>query len=285
MYQHSSRGGLQMGVRKFGLCLLGILATQSAALADYSIVSSKSDFEPRVGLSATGPNGVYTTTNSTTANNVRVGISGGSTNRVYADVAYMFQLPVLAPGETITGASLKLTELVDAAAGTPAANSDLWALGFDNNNPPLDSATESQVYFFNGTLDTNGGIGIGAARTLIQDNFLVPTDVVLAGSPATHQTSAAGGASLLAYIQSLYANPNLIPGTSNVILRLNYDSDTYAPTSATAANRYMLGSADNTDTTVLPTLTLNTQQIPEPMALSIFGSALLVLSTRQRRKV
>jgi len=74
-----------MGVGKLVVCLLGILAIQSVALADYSIVSSKSDFEPRVGLGATGPNGVYTTTASTTANNLRVGISGGSTNRVYGN--------------------------------------------------------------------------------------------------------------------------------------------------------------------------------------------------------
>src|SRR3989440_12848355 len=177
-----------MDVRQLGFYILGILAVSSAALADYSIVSSKSDFEPRVGLNSTGPNGVYTTTPSTTANNLRIGISGGSTNRVYGNAAYMFQLPVLAPGESITGASLKLTELVDASAGSPAANADLWAIGFDNNNPPLNSATESQNYFFNGSVDANAGIGAGAARTLLQDNFLVPPDVILSGSPPAHQT-------------------------------------------------------------------------------------------------
>src|SRR6266581_4981242 len=159
-----------MDVRQLGFYILGILAVSSAALADYSITSSKSDFEPRVGLSSTGPNGVYTTTPSTTASNLRIGVSGGSTNRVYGNAAYMFQLPALAPGETISGASLKLSELVDASAGNPAANADLWAIGFDNNNPPLNSATESQNYFFNGSVDTNTGVDSGASRTLIQDN-------------------------------------------------------------------------------------------------------------------
>ena len=256
-----------MSARQSGLCLISMLAIQSAALADYSVVSSKSDFEPRVGLSSTGPNGVYTTTPSTTASNLRIGISGGSTNRVYGNAAYMFQLPALVPGESITVATLKLTELVDASGGSPAANADLWAIGFDNNNPPLNSATESQSYFFNGSVDANAGIGASASRILLQDNFLVPTDVILAGSPAAHQTDVTGSGNLLAYIQSLYSNPNVVPGTTNLILRLNFDSDSYAPTSATGANRYMLGSADNTDTNVQPTLTLSTQQVPEPAVL------------------
>jgi len=193
----------------------------------------------------------------------------------------MFQLPALAPGETITGASLKLTELVDASAGSPAANADLWAIGYDDRNPPL-SDVQSQTYFFNGSSDTNPGYSSGATRMLIQDNFLVPSDVLLTGSPANHQTDATGSGNLLAYIQSLYSNPHVTPGLSSLILRLNYDSDSYAPTSATAANRYMLGSADNTDTTVLPTLTLTTQQVPEPIALSVFGSAILLLNLRRR---
>jgi hypothetical protein len=123
-------------------------------------------------------------------------------------------------------------------------------------------------------------------RMLIQDNFLVPTDVLTTGStPATHQTDATGRGNLLAYIQSLYANPNVIPGSSNLILRLNYDSDTYAPTSATGANRYMLGSADATSAPLGSRLVLTTQQVPEPAALGIFGSTMLLLSVRRRRKV
>ncbi|HEV8291883.1 MAG TPA: hypothetical protein VGP94_08150, partial [Tepidisphaeraceae bacterium] len=187
-----------------------------------------------------------------------------------------------AAGETITGASLKLSELADTAAGDPAANADLWGIGFDNNNPPLNSATESQNYFFNGSADANAGVGTGAVRALIQDDFLTHTDVFLTGTPVAHQTDTTGSANLLAYIQSLYANPNVVPGTSNVILRLNFDSDTYAPTSGTGANRYSLASADHTDTTVLPTLTITTQQVPEPAVLIVFGSTILLLSIRRR---
>jgi len=44
----------------------------------------------------------------------------------------------------------------------------------------------------------------------------------------------------------------------------------------------MLGSADNTDTNLQPTLTLSTQQVPEPAAMGILGSAMLLLNLRRR---
>jgi len=110
----------------------------------------------------------------------------------------------------------------------------------------------------------------------------VPTDVITTPSAfALHETDATGGANLLAYIQSLYANPNVIPGTSNLIIRLNYDSDTYAPTSDTGANRYLLAASDNVSLGA-SLLRLTTQQVPEPATLSIFGSALISLSLRRR---
>jgi hypothetical protein len=270
-----------MSVRRIGLGSLIILCLGSTVLADYAVVSAKSDFEPRLALfSSANP---YDPGPSGTATSVRVGVSGGASNRVYGNSAFMFQLPVLAPGETITGATLRLAELVDASAGTPAANVDIWAIGFDNNNPPLNSAAESQAYFFNGSNDAGAGFGTGAARMKIQEDFLLPGDVVLSGSPVTHTTSASGNASLLAYIQSLYANPNVIPGTSNLLLRLNYDNDTYAPTTATTANRFTLGSADNATASNQPLLTLTTTQVPEPATMGILAGTVLMLNVRRRK--
>src|SRR2546423_6599299 len=144
-----------MKARIFVSCMVVVLVLGSAALADYAVSSAKADFEPRQALFTTatpfdpGPSGGATS--------VRVGVSGGASNRVYTTSAFLFQLPILQPGEIITGASLRLTELVDASAGNPAANADIWAIGFDNNNPPLNSATESQLYYFNGSNDSNAG--------------------------------------------------------------------------------------------------------------------------------
>jgi len=45
----------------------------------------------------------------------------------------------------------------------------------------------------------------------------------------------------------------------------------------------MLGSADHTDANLEPLLTLSTQQVPEPAAPSIFGSAAIAFCVRRRR--
>src|SRR5436190_816835 len=104
-----------MSVRKFGFGIVVVLSLGSALFADYAVTGSRSDFEPRLALFASA--NPYDPGPSGTATNVRVGVSGGASNRVYGNSAFMFQLPVLQPGETIAGATLRLTELVDASAG------------------------------------------------------------------------------------------------------------------------------------------------------------------------
>jgi len=140
---------------------------------------------------------------------------------------------------------------------------------------PQNNPAESQTYFFNGPSDPNPGVGAGALRTLLQDNFLIPTDVIGTGGPsAAHDTNNTGDAALLSYIQSLYTNPNTIPGTTSLILRLNYDDAAYSPVFATTPNHYTLSSADNAGNK--PTLTLITQ-VPEPNTFAVFGAILLLL--------
>src|SRR5436305_530406 len=76
--------------------------------------------------------------------------------------------------------------------------------------------------------------------------LLLPTDVInTGGSPVAHDTNPTADAALLNYIQSLYTNPNTIPGTTSLILRLNYDDPTYSPVFATLPNHYTIASADN----------------------------------------
>ena len=70
-----------MSVRKFGLGSIVVLVLGSAVLADYAVVGSKSDFEPRQSLVAIS--NIYDPGPSVTATNVRIGVSGAASNRVY----------------------------------------------------------------------------------------------------------------------------------------------------------------------------------------------------------
>ncbi len=248
--------------------------------ADYTITGHPSDFESRVALGATDPTGDFDPSNSITNTSLRVGVAGGSNNKVYANAIVFFKLPILQAGENLTAANLRVTELADPANGPPTINADLWALGYTITATPLNNPAESQAYYFNGPLDPNPGVGTGAIRTLIQDNFLIPTDVIGTGGPsAAHDTNNPGDAALLTYIQSLYTNPNIIPGTTSLILRLNYDDAAYSPVFATTPNHYTLFSADNA--TSKPTLTLSTQLVPEPNAIALLAAAALLLSRRR----
>ncbi|HEV8292777.1 MAG TPA: hypothetical protein VGP94_12675, partial [Tepidisphaeraceae bacterium] len=206
------------------LAIILFLFLASAARADYTVIGHLSDFEARVSLGATGPTGDYDPANSIANTSLRTGVAGGSNNKVYGNAIVFFKLPVLQSGESLSGANFRVTELADPANGPPTINADLWAIGYTNAATPLNNPAESQTYFFNGPLDPNPGVGTGAVRALIQDNFLIPTDVIgTGGAPIAHDTNPAGDAALLAYIQSLYANPNIIPGTTSLILRLNFD--------------------------------------------------------------
>jgi hypothetical protein len=251
------------------------------ALADYTIAGHPSDFESRVALGATGSTGDYDPSNSITNTSLRVGVAGGANNKVYADAIFFFKLPILQTGETLTNANLRVIELADPANGPPTINADLWALGYTNAASPLNGPAESQAYYYNGPADPGGGIGAGAVRALIQDNFLIPSDVIGTGGPSTaHDTSDSGDVALLSYIQSLYTNPNIIPGTTSVILRLNYDDAAYSPVFATTPNHYTLTAGENAN--AKPTLSLTTQTVPEPHTLVLFAASALLFSRRAR---
>ena len=259
------------------------LCFSTCALADYTVIGHPSDFESRISLNATGPTGDYDPSNSTSNSQLRIGVSGGLNMRVYGNAILFFKLPILQAGETLTSANLRVTELADPTNGPPTINADLWAIGYDNRAVPPNAAADSEAYFFNGPLDANPGVGTGAARTLLQDNFLVPADVIgTGGQPVPHDTNASADASLLAYIQSLYANPNIIPGTSSLVLRLNYDDATYAPVFGTVPNHYTIASADNPANK--PTLTIGTQAVPEPASILFVATTALLLARRRMQR-
>jgi len=251
------------------------------ALADYTISGHPSDFESRVALGATGSTGDFDPSNSVTNTSLRVGVAGGANNKVYAEAIFFFKLPILQNGETLTNANLRVTELADPANGPPTINADLWALGYTNAASPLNGAAESQAYYYNGPADPSAGVGAGAVRALIQDNFLIPSDVIGTGGPsAAHDTSNGGDAALLSYIQLLYSNASVIPGTTSLILRLNYDDSAYSPVFATTPNHYTLTAGENAN--AKPTLTLTTQTVPEPHTFILFAASALLFSRRAR---
>lgn len=260
-----------------------LLAAFSLLLARLSpgaaITSSVSDFEPRLRTGGTiTPEGPYDPGPSVNATSLRVGYQ---TNFLITS-AFFFQLPLLAPGESIVGADFSVMELPDSAtsAVTPAHNADLVAIGFTNTDPPERTAATSEAYFYlgEGNLDTAPG------RLQIQDNFLMPSDFIPNGGTAfTKSTDETGDTTLTGYINGLYANQatnQFVPGTSYLILRLNPDTGGDSGT-----KRYTVASADNmTAGTMPPTLTLVV--VPEPSSIALLaGAGLMAIAFRTRAAV
>jgi hypothetical protein len=250
--------------------------TQNLTTEAATIFSHPSDFEPRFQTGGTIPAaGPYSPGPSTTAVSLRIGFQ----SNFQITSAFFFQMPALAPGETFGGASFAVGELPDSAttAVTPNHNADLVGLGFTNVDPPANSAAEGQSYFYLG----EGALDFGAGRQLIQNNFLVPSSFIPNGGTASIKTSDAGGeASLLGYVNNLYANPSFVPGSSYMILRLNPDT-----MGDTGTKRYTVGSGENLDPTLRPTLTLTVVPEPSAIALSLLGGLGFFLLRFRRKAV
>jgi hypothetical protein len=241
-----------------------------------AITSSVSDFEPRLRTGGTiTPEGPYDPGPSVNATSLRVGFQ---TNFLITS-AFFFQLPLLAPGESIVGADFSVTELPDSAtsAVTPAHNADLVAIGFTNTDPPERTAATSEQSFYlgEGNLDTAPG------RLQIQDNFLTPSDFIpMGGTAFPKSTDETGDTALTGYINGLYANQatnQFVPGTSYLILRLNPDTGGDSGT-----KRYTVASADNITGMLPPTLTLVV--VPEPGAIALLAGCGLLASALPRRR-
>lgn len=280
----------------------GILV-DGALAAPINIVSHPGDFEASYqqngtnsGNDAAADDTYAAREGGTQGDELRIGYTSGSGGIKFSAV-YYFPLPDVNPSD-IVGANFMTSSVPDdsTSAVRPGHNVDLWALGFDNNNPPItfgapnaDAAAEDYYYDSNDPdLGAGAEPGVHRSNLRIQDNFMTPDDFVPNGGAAiTKSTDATADAALLAYIQSLYADPNFVPGESDLILRLNGE---FMDVGSTGTRRFNVSSAGVTDgdgsaTTdpgaVLPTLTL--EMIPEPGAVGLAGLAGIAALLKRRR--
>lgn len=268
-------------MRAESLALASALAVSCVAGAHgATIISAPEDFEARLQRNSTTGE-ITSEAGASGFDELRV---GGQTRFRFTAVQY-FLLPNIDPN-TIGSVTFSNSVVPDDSANvtetTFTFNADLVALGFDTNATPDNSsaAAADYVYFGEGELDAGTGAQSGVFRINqeIQDNYLVPSEnVVNGGTPLNQMTDEAGTQALTAYIQSLYAHPSFVPGSSYLILRLNPDQ---MPLD-TATNRYNISSAETTDAgATLPTLTI--EVIPEPGAISLLAIAGLGLLGRRR---
>lgn len=189
--------------------------------------------------------------------NMIIGESTGSLE--YAGIEE-FLLPSLAPGETITNASLSFVTTVGGKI--VGANTDIWALGL------LSSPAVTTSQYLGADTDATTG------HTKLVDNFINANTYV----SGTRTTTSPQNATITAYIQSLYTTL----GNANVagkylVIRVNPDD-----TLATSDGSFRFATYNNATKNSL-TLTTAVTVIPEP-ATAAMGAALLAIAGLSRRR-
>jgi hypothetical protein len=241
-----------------------LLTVATPAFGQLIIQGNTADAETTQSAdSATGtPSGTLGASNQTKVGTLLAGTfrSGGTAATFIAiSPVFVFQLPVLAAGESIIAADLRLNA---GKSLTPTYNGDLYGLGFRT------SATVLNTDYFNGSLDTTDA-------TLLQDNYVNPT----VGTAAARNTDAVGDVALLNYLNAQYAAGAV--GGNFVFLRVSPDFDTFPvnPTGG-ASIGYPMTAADSATTATVPQLTLTI--IPEPTVAVMLIGGLGLLGGRRR---
>jgi len=260
---------------RFAIALLAIALSVDSRAATITVADDVNNFESQ----KRSDTGVYIASENNLS--ARVGhqsnFNGSGASAPGAIMAVdFFQLPALAPGESVTSASFNVGVVPDSAgtAVTPTFNADLYVLGFVSAIGK--TAADAQNYWYIGDTaqaslpGTAGSATVTGSVSRLVDNFLVPADFVANGGTEVLHT-----ANITTYIQNLYANPGpsgFTPGSSFLIVRVNPDAAS-PPTSGT--QRYSLaspgtGPSGNGGTgTTKPSITLET--VPEPSSFLLTG--------------
>jgi hypothetical protein len=163
-------------------------------------------------------------------------LAGSVYNGDYQSMVEAFALPYLAPGQTVTSASVSFYRETQTPPTSPTYNLQLYAL----KRVSTTSAAPLVSDWYVGSKDTS--------NTLLDGTFITPATP--AGS-----TSSYGGTALTSFINSQYANSAFsgmsLSNTRWVFFRLNADSS-----SQSGFNNYLLGSARNPNRVHHPMLSL-----------------------------
>lgn len=177
--------------------------------------------------------------------------TGGNDVRGQAGV-FFFQLPTLSPN-AIASADVQLSFLGLDVAGdvvnVPDFNLDLFGLGVRSSATILSS-------------DYYAGNAAGGNGTLIESAFLTP-----GASPGNFDASFGG------YLQSLYS-PSGVPLGDFLVVRLNPSIP--LPSFSFPERGYNVATADNSNSSLLPELTINSVPEPSSLALGILAGLTLL---------
>ncbi len=209
-------------------------------------------------ISATNDTGYVRAAGAVENTTMIIGKSTGDVN--YAGVA-VFQLPTLAAGESVTGASLRF---VTSNGGTiTGANVDIWSLGI------FSSVTLSTSMFIQSDSDGTAG------RVKLANNF-IPSGMLVSGG-SVHETTPLQNSALATHIDALY-DTDPTAGGKYLAIRLNPDA---SAAGISGSFRFHGGNATAAN---LPKLTLTTEviAIPTPASFALLAPAALAWTRRRR---
>jgi hypothetical protein len=278
----------------FALAGLSFALTLSQArAATISIEDSPLDFEAQHRSN----DGTYPASEAVAAS-ARVGFQSnfngaGSFAPGGIESVFLFKLPALGVGESVTNATFSIGRLPDTSTGavTPTFNGDLYALGVTATAPAIssNSADAQHLFYLGDTAQSSlpvvaGSQVITGPVSRVTDNFFVPSMFIANGGSAAPLDVT----DVTTYIQGLYANPvgnGFIPGTSYLVMRINPDTAT-PPTTGT--QRYFVGwqgpASGTGNPGSGPFVTLTTATVPEPASLALMALSLAgCLSSARRR--